>query len=60
MPTYLLTTIIVYCQVMSCIQDQQKQLVDELFLLCLVANTRYSGDEFCASNFPLRYSNLFH
>jgi hypothetical protein len=27
-----------HCQ-MSCIRDQQKQFVDELFLLCLVLNT---------------------
>jgi hypothetical protein len=52
-------TLCLYFQVMSCIQDQQKWFVDKIFLLCLGPNTSYSGNEFCAANFPFRYSNLF-
>jgi hypothetical protein len=45
---------------MTCIQDQQKQFIYELFLLSLVPKTVYSGDELCPVNTPFRYSNLFH
>jgi hypothetical protein len=37
---------------MSWIQDQQKQFVDELFLLYLMLKTSCSDDEFCVVNSP--------
>jgi hypothetical protein len=45
---------------MSYIQDHQKQFADELFLLCLMPRTSYSGDEGCVVHHPFRYRNLFH